>query len=72
MLVLLRRAGTGWIAATYRRSGACVDLVGGPWEMVRDEALRATGASPGLAPTSGASGLRRSTDPDVRRETAGE
>ena len=44
MLALIRRAGAGWIAATYHHDGGNADLFGGDWEAVRNYVLRATGA----------------------------
>lgn len=44
MLALLRRAGAGWIAATYDRKCRNIDLFAGEWSEVRDVTLRVVGA----------------------------
>lgn len=43
MLALIRRAGAGWIAATYAHDGTNADMIGGCWTDVRDWTLRAVG-----------------------------
>lgn len=72
MLVMLRRAGNGWIAATYDRSGRCLDLFGGPWREALGEALRVTGGSaPPASPSVRAVALRLVPDGDRTLATVG-
>lgn len=46
MLALIRRAGAGWIAATYDHDGKNSELFAGEWESVRGEVRRALDSSP--------------------------
>jgi hypothetical protein len=63
-MMLLRRAGNGWIAATYE-GRRCVDLMGGPWEDVRGAVLGTLGA-PSDAPPALTVGERPDTSPGLR------
>lgn len=66
-LIMIRRAGCGWIAATYDGAGRCLDLIGGQWPTILSLVLGAAAATSALGgggqePEGGGIGLDARTD----------